>query len=162
MVPGKMVKIRDMEKALAPGTLDDALYLSAKRTGYTDTAITRISGQKIAHPRRSVYKMVDTCAAEFEAQTPYFYATCDDENEAAEFIARKNSGKKRVIVFGSGPIRIGQGIEFDYASVHCVWTLKKWVMKSSWSTITRKRFPRTLTPPIACILSRCAPTTSWT
>lgn len=121
----KMVKIRDMEKALASGTLDDALYLAAKRTGFTDTAITRISGQKIAHPRRSVYKMVDTCAAEFEAQTPYFYATCDEENEAAEFIARKNSGKKRVIVFGSGPIRIGQGIEFDYASVHCVWTLKK-------------------------------------
>ena len=69
--------------------------------------------------------MVDTCAAEFEAQTPYFYSTFDKENEAAQFIKNKNSDKKTVIVFGSGPIRIGQGIEFDYASVHCVWALKK-------------------------------------
>ena len=69
--------------------------------------------------------MVDTCAGEFAAQTPYFYSTYDTENEAKEFIEAKNSGKKRVIVFGSGPIRIGQGIEFDYCSVHCVWSLKK-------------------------------------
>ena len=69
--------------------------------------------------------MVDTCAAEFAAQTPYFYSSFDEENEAAAFIARRNSGKKTVIVFGSGPIRIGQGIEFDYASVHCVWALKE-------------------------------------
>ena len=72
-----------------------------------------------------VYKMVDTCAAEFNAETPYFYSTFDEENEAEEFIKEKNSDKKTVIVFGSGPIRIGQGIEFDYASVHCVWALKK-------------------------------------
>ena len=70
-------------------------------------------------------KMVDTCAAEFGAETPYFYSTFDEENEAAEFIEQKNSGKKKIIVFGSGPIRIGQGIEFDYASVHCVWALKE-------------------------------------
>ncbi|MCL1924293.1 MAG: carbamoyl-phosphate synthase large subunit [Defluviitaleaceae bacterium] len=71
-----------------------------------------------------VYKMVDTCAAEFEAKTPYFYSTFNGvENEAIPFIQR--STKERVIVLGSGPIRIGQGIEFDYASVHCVWTLKK-------------------------------------
>lgn len=69
--------------------------------------------------------MVDTCAAEFSAQTPYFYSTYDKEDEASEFIANKNSGNKTVIVFGSGPIRIGQGIEFDYASVHCVWALKE-------------------------------------
>ena len=74
--------------------------------------------------RFAVYKMVDTCAAEFAAQTPYFYSSFDEENEAA-FIARRNSGKKTVIVFGSGPIRIGQGIEFDYCSVHCVWALKE-------------------------------------
>lgn len=68
--------------------------------------------------------MVDTCAAEFSAQTPYFYSTYDEENEAEQFIKEHGSGNKTVIVFGSGPIRIGQGIEFDYASVHCVWALK--------------------------------------
>ncbi|MGN0677632.1 MAG: carbamoyl-phosphate synthase large subunit, partial [Ruminococcus sp.] len=61
----------------------------------------------------------------FKAETPYFYSTFDEENEAEQFIERKNTGKKKVIVFGSGPIRIGQGIEFDYCSVHCVWTLKE-------------------------------------
>ena len=69
--------------------------------------------------------MVDTCGAEFDAETPYFYSCYDEENEAAEFIAEHQSGKETVIVFGSGPIRIGQGIEFDYASVHCVRSLKK-------------------------------------
>ena len=69
--------------------------------------------------------MVDTCAAEFAAQTPYFYSTYDEQShdEATPFV--KKSTKKRIIVIGSGPIRIGQGIEFDYSSVHCVWTLKK-------------------------------------
>ncbi len=70
------------------------------------------------------YKMVDTCAAEFSAKTPYFYSTFDEENEAAQFIAEHPSDRKKVLVFGSGPIRIGQGIEFDYCSVHCTWVLK--------------------------------------
>ena len=65
--------------------------------------------------------MVDTCAAEFDAQTPYFYASADARCEARTF---PRSGKPVVMVLGSGPIRIGQGIEFDYSSVHCVWTLK--------------------------------------
>ncbi len=70
--------------------------------------------------------MVDTCAAEFAAKTPYFYSTYDEDNEAKQFIAEHSSpDKKKVLVFGSGPIRIGQGIEFDYCSVHAVWTLKK-------------------------------------
>ena len=69
--------------------------------------------------------MVDTCAAEFAAETPYFYASYDEENEALEFLEHDDPNKKTVIVFGSGPIRIGQGIEFDYASVHCVWALKE-------------------------------------
>ena len=70
--------------------------------------------------------MVDTCAAEFAAKTPYFYSTYDEDNEAAQFIAeRSDPKKKKVLVFGSGPIRIGQGIEFDYCSVHAVWTLKQ-------------------------------------
>lgn len=68
--------------------------------------------------------MVDTCGAEFAAETPYFYSTTDEEDEASAFIAEHSSKKPVVIVFGSGPIRIGQGIEFDYASVHCVWALK--------------------------------------
>ena len=76
---------------------------------------------------RLVYKMVDTCAGEFEAQTPYFYSIQDGtENEALPFIEKSMvAGKERIIVLGSGPIRIGQGIEFDYAGVHCVWTLRK-------------------------------------
>mgnify|MGYP000220034105 FL=1 len=69
--------------------------------------------------------MVDTCAGEFKAETPYFYSTYDEENEAKQFIERTDKGKKKIIVFGSGPIRIGQGIEFDYCSVHCVWSLKE-------------------------------------
>lgn len=113
-----------LEKRMAGG-LTDELYREAKKRGYPDKVIERISGKKIENPIRAVYKMVDTCAAEFAAQTPYFYSTYDEENEAAQFISEHGSGKKTVIVFGSGPIRIGQGIEFDYASVHCVWALKQ-------------------------------------
>ncbi|NLG24393.1 MAG: carbamoyl-phosphate synthase large subunit, partial [Clostridiales bacterium] len=121
----KLKKLVDAEDALRAGPIDQTAYLRAKRMGFLDATIERLTGHAIAHPRLPVYKMVDTCAAEFEAQTPYFYATYDDENEAAEFLARRDTGKQKVIVFGSGPIRIGQGIEFDYASVHCVWTLKR-------------------------------------
>ncbi len=122
---GKLKNLTDLEKELAEKPLTDELYLKAKKWGYLDSTIERISGQKVEHPRYASYKMVDTCAAEFKAQTPYFYSTFDDENEAAEFIEEQNSGKKKVIVFGSGPIRIGQGIEFDYCCVHCVWALKE-------------------------------------
>ena len=120
---GKIRHLAQLEKRMKKG-LSDELYLEAKRAGYPDAVIERISGEKHA-TRFPVYKMVDTCAAEFDAKTPYFYATYDEENEAAQFIARNKTDKKTVIVFGSGPIRIGQGIEFDYASVHCVWSLKK-------------------------------------
>ncbi|WP_195282719.1 carbamoyl-phosphate synthase large subunit [Harryflintia acetispora] len=122
---GKLKNLSDMEKALQSETLTDALYLDAKRLGFLDSTIERLSSQKVAHPRRAVYKMVDTCAAEFKAQTPYFYSTFDEQNEAAEFIENHKTGKKKILVFGSGPIRIGQGIEFDYCSVHCVWALKE-------------------------------------
>ncbi|MDO5125537.1 MAG: carbamoyl-phosphate synthase large subunit [Ruminococcus sp.] len=121
----KLVNLIDMEKELAKGELPYELYVDAKKLGYPDKVIERISGCKIEKPLNAVYKMVDTCAAEYSAQTPYFYSTYDKEDEASEFIANKNSGNKTVIVFGSGPIRIGQGIEFDYASVHCVWALKE-------------------------------------
>ncbi len=121
----KLKNIIAVSEELKNGELTDELYEKAKKTGFLDKTIEEFSGQKIKNPLFPVYKMVDTCAAEFEAQTPYFYSTYDKENEAAQFIKNKNSDKKTIIVFGSGPIRIGQGIEFDYASVHCVWALKK-------------------------------------
>ena len=121
----KLCKLIDVERELAKGDVDDELYLKAKKLGYPDKVIERLSGKKIEKPVSAVYKMVDTCAAEFSAQTPYFYSTYDSDDEAAEFIANQNSSNKTIIVFGSGPIRIGQGIEFDYASVHCVWALKE-------------------------------------
>ena len=121
----KLVNIHSMEQRLQTETLTDELYLSAKKMGFLDKVIEELSGQTIQNPRHAVYKMVDTCAGEFAAETPYFYATYDDENEAQQFLEEHGTDKKRVVVFGSGPIRIGQGIEFDYASVHCVWTLKE-------------------------------------
>ncbi|MBP1566265.1 MAG: carbamoyl-phosphate synthase large subunit [Oscillospiraceae bacterium] len=114
-----------LEKWLADGELTEDKYLTAKTYGYLDSTIERMSGQKCPLRKRAVYKMVDTCAGEFKAQTPYFYSTFDEENEAKQFIENNDTGKKKIIVFGSGPIRIGQGIEFDYCSVHCVWTLKE-------------------------------------
>jgi len=121
----KLLKLIAMQNDLASQPLTDELYLAAKKMGFLDSTIEQFSGQKIKNVRYASYKMVDTCAAEFAAMTPYFYSTFDDENEAREFIDAKKSDKKKVIVFGSGPIRIGQGIEFDYASVHCVWALKR-------------------------------------
>ena len=121
----KLNRLVAMEAELSSSVLDEETYMRAKRLGFLDKTIQRLSGQEIPLQRHAVYKMVDTCAAEFDAETPYFYSTWDDENEAEIYNAQLNSGKKRVIVFGSGPIRIGQGIEFDYCSVHCVRTLKK-------------------------------------
>ena len=122
----KLLNLIHMEQELSEGKLTDEKYLAAKKLGFLDETIEQLSGQKIEHPRFASYKMVDTCAAEFAAETPYFYSTYDDENEAEQFIEEhKNEEKKKVIVFGSGPIRIGQGIEFDYCSVHCVWALKE-------------------------------------
>ena len=120
----KLRNLSDMEKSLGTGELTDEKYEKAKKYGFLDSTIEKLSKQKIIKKRSAVYKMVDTCAAEFKAETPYFYSSYDDENEAALHIAALKSDKKKVIVFGSGPIRIGQGIEFDYCSVHCVWALK--------------------------------------
>ena len=121
----KLRNIIAVSNELKSGKLTEELYTRAKHIGFLDKTIEEMSGQKVENPLTPVYKMVDTCAAEFAAETPYFYSTFDKENEAEEFIAERKSYKKTVIVFGSGPIRIGQGIEFDYASVHCVWALKK-------------------------------------
>ncbi len=121
----KLNNLVKMEKWLADGELTQEKYDAAKKYCYLDSTIERISGQKVQNRKLAVYKMVDTCAAEFAAQTPYFYNTFDEENEAKEFIENHPTDKKKIIVFGSGPIRIGQGIEFDYCSVHCVWSLKE-------------------------------------
>ncbi len=124
----KLMNLVKMDKRLASEPLTKELYSEAKDMGYPDNLIESFTKMPLPEGmhKRAVYKVVDTCAAEFAANTPYFYSTYDDENEAAEFIEKKKDpNKKTVIVFGSGPIRIGQGIEFDYASVHCVWSLKK-------------------------------------
>ena len=123
---GKLWNLARIEHELEKGGLNEELYLEAKDAGFLDKTITRISGESCAaYHRKAAYKMADTCAAEFQAQTPYFYSTFDEENEAEIFLERNKSDKKKVLVFGSGPIRIGQGIEFDYCSVHCVWALKE-------------------------------------
>lgn len=121
----KLKNLADLEAYLADGELTCEKYDLAKKYGYLDSTIEHMSGQKCPKRTRAVFKMVDTCAGEFKAETPYFYSTYDEENEARQFIDRTDTGKKKVIVFGSGPIRIGQGIEFDYCSVHCVWALKE-------------------------------------
>lgn len=121
----KLLHLVQYEKELSKNSLSLELYLKGKNYGYPDKVIERISNQKIPIPVQASFKMVDTCAAEFAAETPYFYSTYDAENEALEHIKQNKTDKRTIIVFGSGPIRIGQGIEFDYASVHCVWSLKK-------------------------------------
>ncbi|MBR3095975.1 MAG: carbamoyl-phosphate synthase large subunit, partial [Clostridia bacterium] len=118
----KIRHLADFQKRLSQGELTNALYREAKTLGYTDDAIKRIAGVECVPGYPFSYKMVDTCAAEFDAQTPYFYSSADAFCEASAF---PRSGKPTVMVLGSGPIRIGQGIEFDYSSVHCVWMLRE-------------------------------------
>ena len=119
--------IVDLEKNIAANPDDLAVLKNAKKYGFSDHTIANLwheDEDQVRDLRKQnhlvpVYKMVDTCAGEFISQTPYFYSTYDTENES-----RKNS-KKSVLVVGSGPIRIGQGVEFDYATVHCVKALQK-------------------------------------
>ena len=119
---GKIQNLVDYENSIEGKGLTAESYALGKKLGYTDKALKRISGADTLPGEMScVYKMVDTCGAEFDAKTPYFYSTFDTDCEARSF---KRSGKPVVMVLGSGPIRIGQGIEFDYSSVHCVWALK--------------------------------------
>ena len=124
----KIAIIVEMEQALAKGPLTPELLREAKRIEFPDTVISRLTGipaEEIKQQRYdngivASYKMVDTCAAEFEASTPYYYSVYGGENEALETNARK-----KVLVLGSGPIRIGQGIEFDYCSVHATWAFSR-------------------------------------
>ena len=120
----KLKKMADFEKALEKEGLTAERYALGKKLGYPDTALLRLSGasELPAPAAQAVYKMVDTCGAEFDAETPYFYSSFDRFCESRTF---PRSGRPVIMVLGSGPIRIGQGIEFDYSSVHCVWTLKE-------------------------------------
>ncbi len=121
----KLSNIVDMEKRLLSEPLTPKLLWQAKRLGFSDEQVGTLADRLTEQVRESrhswnirpVYKMVDTCAAEFDAATPYFYSTYEQENEAIPY-----QGNKAVVI-GSGPIRIGQGIEFDYCSVHSAWAL---------------------------------------
>ena len=124
----KLYNLALTELELKKGQLSKELYRKAKSQGWPDKAIEKISGRKPPEHISACFRMVDTCAGEFPCETPYFYSAFGGDNEAAEFIEerrREGDNKPTVIVFGSGPIRIGQGVEFDYASVHCVWALKR-------------------------------------
>ena len=121
----KLMHILSLERRMQSETLSDALYMEAKQNGFPDAVIKEMTGLSEIKHVPACYRMVDTCSAEFTASTPYFYSTFGEEDEAEEFIKENASGKPVVMVFGSGPIRIGQGIEFDFASVHCVWSLKR-------------------------------------
>jgi carbamoyl-phosphate synthase large subunit len=128
----KFQNIIHMEKHLLSERLTPQLLKEAKRLGFSDAAIGTLADrlpEQVRQLRKGwqicpVYKMVDTCAAEFEASTPYFYSTYETENEAPPL-----EGQKAVVI-GSGPIRIGQGIEFDYCSVHSAWALQEANIKS--------------------------------
>jgi len=128
----KLQNIVDMERRLLSETLTPELMWQAKRLGFSDEQIATLADRLPEQVRElrhrwqilPVYKLVDTCAAEFAAQTPYFYSTYEEENEAEPL-----EGNKAVVI-GSGPIRIGQGIEFDYCSVHSAWALQEAGFKS--------------------------------
>ena len=139
----KLAILVEMEQALREEELTEDLLREAKRIEFPDNVIARLTGRKedeIKELRRqwnitAAYKMVDTCAAEFAATTPYYYSVYGGENEADG-----RSDKKKVLVLGSGPIRIGQGIEFDFCSVHCTWAFAK----EGYETIIINNNPETV------------------
>ena len=118
----RLACMADFEKRIETEGLSDEDYSLGKHMGYPDSALRQLSGRTDLPEFTMSYKMVDTCGAEFDAATPYFYSTCDQVCESRQL---KRSGKPVIVVLGSGPIRIGQGIEFDYSSVHCVWMLRE-------------------------------------
>ena len=142
----KIAILVEMEQALKPQPLTGELLLEAKRMEFPDYVIGNLCGRTEAEIKalregyniRAAYKMVDTCAAEFAAATPYYYSVYggpDTENEAVS-----TPDKKKVLVLGSGPIRIGQGIEFDFCSVHCTWAFEK----EGYETIIINNNPETV------------------
>ena len=132
-----------MENRLKTEELTVDLLKEAKRIEFPDNVISQLTDIDEADIKKmrydngivAAYKMVDTCAAEFEAETPYYYSVFGSENEAAE-----TNPQKKVLVLGSGPIRIGQGVEFDYCSVHCTWSFAK----EGWETIIVNNNPETV------------------
>ena len=139
----KIANLVEMEKELIEKPLTKELLEKAKILGFPDRVIAELTGKTAAEIKAirkenniiAAYKMVDTCAAEFDAETPYYYSTFGSFNEV-----EKTSGRKKIMVLGSGPIRIGQGIEFDYCSVHSVWALSK----SGCETIIVNNNPETV------------------
>ena len=139
----KLAILVEMEDALEKGPLTVELLREAKRIEFPDTVISRLTGKSVEEIRKmrydngivASYKMVDTCAAEFEAATPYYYSVYGGENEAIE-----TNDRKKVLVLGSGPIRIGQGIEFDFCSVHATWAFAK----AGYETIIVNNNPETV------------------
>ena len=139
----KLAIIVEMENALKTEPLTIDLLKEAKRIEFPDNVIAELTGKSVKeiHDMRydngivAAYKMVDTCAAEFEATTPYYYSVFGSENEAEE-----THPQKKVLVLGSGPIRIGQGIEFDYCSVHSTWAFAK----EGWETVIVNNNPETV------------------
>ena len=139
----KLAILVEMEQALKTQELTVELLKEAKRIEFPDNVIARLTGkseEEIKNMRyengiTAAYKMVDTCAAEFEATTPYYYSVFGSENEAQE-----THDRKKVLVLGSGPIRIGQGIEFDFCSVHCTWAFAK----EGYETIIINNNPETV------------------
>ena len=139
----KLAILVEMENALKEGPLTVELLKEAKRIEFPDNVISRLTGipeeeiKKMRYDNGIVaaYKMVDTCAAEFEASTPYYYSVYGSENEAV-----KTNPPKKVLVLGSGPIRIGQGIEFDYCSVHATWAFSK----AGYETVIINNNPETV------------------
>lgn len=139
----KIAILVEMEQALKTQELTPELLKEAKRIEFPDNVIARLTGksERQIHDMRhengivAAYKMVDTCAAEFAAETPYYYSVFGSQNEVEE-----TSGKKKVLVLGSGPIRIGQGIEFDFCSVHCTWAFAK----EGYETIIVNNNPETV------------------
>ena len=135
-----------MEQALKTQKLDKDLLLEAKRLEFPDYIIADLTGKTEAEIKdlrkeygiRAAYKMVDTCAAEFAAATPYYYSVYGDEQTENEAVETKD--KKKILVLGSGPIRIGQGIEFDFCSVHCTWAFAK----EGYETIIINNNPETV------------------
>ncbi len=145
----KIAILVEMEEALRTQELTPDLLREAKRIEFPDSVIARLTGKSQADIRamrhengiRAVYKMVDTCAAEFAASTPYYYSVYGGECEAdAEDLNSGKNRRKKVLVLGSGPIRIGQGIEFDYCSVHATWAFSR----AGYETIIINNNPETV------------------
>ncbi len=143
----KLAILVEMEQALRTQELTPELLREAKRIEYPDSVIARLTGRTEQEIRAlryengitAAYKMVDTCAAEFAAATPYYYSVFGSENEAGEMWCAQDE-KKKILVLGSGPIRIGQGIEFDFCSVHCTWAFQK----EGYETIIINNNPETV------------------